>query len=91
MVLKIHCTTSLYCFLILGALQYLYAVDEDTVSHLQRLVSNNFKHIDDHFTHVATSILHQHCLPFPDILRDWTSARHLYIFLKEYMTHLMNL
>nr|XP_022287686.1 uncharacterized protein LOC111100283 [Crassostrea virginica] len=76
---------------IVGALQYLYAVDEDTVSHLQRLVSNNFKHIDDHFTHVATSILHQHCLPFPDILRDWNSARHLYIFLKEYMTHLMNL
>ena len=46
--------------------------------------SVSIQHIDDDFIQVATSVWHQHGLPFPDNLRDWTTDRHLYIFLKDY-------
>lgn len=76
---------------IVGASQYIHSVPHNTVARLQGLVSNNFKQIDEDFAHVATLILHQHGLPLPDALGDWTSARQLYIFLQESITHLMNL
>uniref|UniRef100_K1R3D4 Uncharacterized protein n=1 Tax=Magallana gigas TaxID=29159 RepID=K1R3D4_MAGGI len=58
-----------------GASQYIHSVPHNTVARLQGLVSNNFKQIDEDFAHVATLILHQHGLPLPDALGDWTSAR----------------
>lgn len=78
-------------FFISGASQYIHSVPNNTVARLQGLVSKTFKQIDEDFAHVAALILHQHGLPLPDALGDWTCARQLYIFLQESITHFMNL
>ncbi|XP_061165541.1 uncharacterized protein LOC133201057 [Saccostrea echinata] len=74
---------------VVGASNYLHPVQRNVVTELQRLVRNNFKEIDEDFASVASSILSHYNLPFPVNITDMTCARHLYIFLSEFMSLLL--
>nr|XP_022287685.1 uncharacterized protein LOC111100282 isoform X2 [Crassostrea virginica] len=75
---------------IVGSSDYLQVVDRNVVLHLKRLITNDFKDIDNHFVEVASSILYYNDLPQPDNISDWNTARHLYIFLSNCISQLVN-
>lgn len=79
-----------FSFLLIVSSDYLQIVDRNVVLHLKRLITNDFKDIDNHFVEVASSILYYNDLPQPDNISDWNTARHLYIFLSNCISQLVN-